>query len=145
MMNDIYSIEFKDGYARLSIGEYDNQFLCKKEDEALLTQMVDVIVNGKGLYDTDIVDLECNIENLNLHRFTSYMDQNLDEAISIKERPDAKATILFVIGCEEMGLYNVENIVYQVAKCYPSDAIIIFTAINSETIPEGCFTLCVME
>ena len=145
LIDDLLSIDFENGYADITIGEHSNRFLCKKEDEEILLHIMDVIANCRGLYGTDLVDVECVFEQCTNHRFLVYSDQRPDMEKTQLPGSESKAAILFVIGSVEMGLCEVNRIIEEVVQCYPEDTGIIFSAENSDTIPDGSYTLCVLE
>ena len=46
--DDLFSINFENGYANIKIGEHFNQFQCCKEDEEALLHMMDVFAKIWG-------------------------------------------------------------------------------------------------
>ena len=144
-IEDLFSINFENGYANIKIGEHFNHFQCCKEDEEALLHMMDVLAKSSGLYGTDIVDVECILERCTSHQFLVLSQRKLDSENSVIAESESKAAVLLIIGCKEMGLSDVNRIIEGVVSHYPAESEIIFTAENSEIISAGYYTLYVLE
>ena len=144
-VGDLGSIVFEEGCVTITVGDHVNRFSCCKEDEETLTHMMDVIAHGGGLYGTDMADFACVFERCSDHCFLTYPNRKLNAADSPVAWSESKAAILFVTGGPDMGLSDVNRIVEETVKCYPAETEILFTAENSGSMPEGYYTLCVLE
>lgn len=143
--NDLFSMDFGNDYANITIGEHHNRFQCCTENVEALLHMMDVLTKSSGLYGTDIVDVECVLERCTNHQFRvmSHIKMDLlDVPIVVSE---TKGAIFLIIGCAEMGFWDVNCIIKEIVRHYPIDSEIIFTAENSEIIPKGHYTLCILE
>ena len=141
----MFSIEFKDGYAIITVGERANKFECDKEDEEALTHMMNVIANSSGLYGTDIVDFECVFERCSNHHFTTYLNGTFNQIDPLPIKSESKAVILLIIGSVDMGLSDVNALIDEVVALNSEETEIIFTAENSEKIVEGRYMLCILD
>ena len=143
--DELFSITFENSYATITIRDRTNQFCCCKEDEEILSHMMNVIAHSSGLYGTDVVDFECVFEKCSIHRFSTYQNRKLNMETPLTAGTESKAVILFIIGGSDMGLSDVNRIVEETVKCYPAETEIIFNAENSTETPDGHYTLCVLE
>ena len=71
--------------------------------------------------------------------------RKMDVDTPLTARAESKAAILFVIGGSDMGLSDINRIVDETVKCYPAEAEILFNAENSTEIPDGHYTLSILE
>lgn len=143
--DDLFSIAFENGYATIAVGDRTNRFCCREEDEDILSHMMDVIAHNSGLYGTDIVDFECIFERCSNHRFSIYPNRRLNADNPTITRAESEAVLLFIIGGPDIGLFDVNCIVEETIKCYSASAEVLFNAENSMKVPEGYYTLCVLE
>ena len=143
--NGLFAIDFEDDYANITIGEHHNRFKCCTEDAESLLHMMEVLTRSNGLYGTDIVDVECVLEKCTNHQFRVIPHIKLDLEDTPVPISETKGVILFITGCVGMGLSDVNRIIDGIVSNYPFETEIIFTAENSEIIPEGYYTLCMLE
>ena len=142
---EMYKIEFRDGFAVITVGEKSNRFQCRKEDEEQLSHMMEVIASSSGLFGTDIVGFESIFDKCSTHRFIFYPNRKTDPDDSLTAKCDSKAIILFISGCSGMDLYDVNCIINAVKKDYSPNMKIMVEAEHSEKVDDGYYSLCVLE